>query len=143
MCRAALGLQAEQLIFHCVRPPECSGSSTPATGNPVPLGGALLHISLLAAKRCITKLWLSNTTPSIQMVLAQLRAYLHMDRLFIEHNPKSVAKGFFKKWKYFIVQHMSQSEIEQLMLSFKDTKWYHTSQLAGSLGRLEVSTDLC
>lgn len=33
---------------------------------------------------CITKLWLSPASPTIHMLLTQIRSYLYMDRLFVE-----------------------------------------------------------
>lgn len=107
MCGTNLILQAEQMIFHCVRPPERPGGSTFATDTPNLSGGALLHISLLAAICCITKMWLSNALPTAQMVVTQLRAYLQMDRLFTERNPETGEKGFLQKLNNFVLQHMS------------------------------------
>lgn len=133
-----LELGTDLFIFHCVRPPESSSQPlTRATTQALPCA-ALLHIALIAAKRCITKMWLSPTIPTIQMLVTQIKTYLHLDRLFVERNPEIGAKGFFKKWKCFILQYLTNNEIEQIMLSFRHTRWYLTAQLAGTLGTLEI-----
>lgn len=139
MCNAHMGINADSLIFHCVCHPEPqSGPPASATAQALP-HAALIHISLLAAKRCITKLWLSPATPTITLLKSQIGSYLHMDRLYVERNPETGAKGFFKKWKCFIVRHLSQEEIETLMLPFRNTSWFLTAQLAGTLGALDNS----
>lgn len=128
----------DSLIFHCVQSPEVSSDGSTSTAIPAPPHAALLHITLLTAKHCITKLWLSSTTPTVMMVISQIRSYLHMYRLFVERNPESGAKSFFRKWWCFIIHHMPRNKIQQLMLSFRDIRWYLTAQLAGTLGALEV-----
>lgn len=62
-----------------------------------------------------------------------------MDKLEILRTKSTSSKTFFKKWKPFIVAFLSDEEVRQLMLPFRTTSWYLTSELAGTLGRLLIS----
>lgn len=99
-----------------------SGTSKRGPGS---LNTGLLPVTLLIAKRCITKCWLSPDPPTMHMVLEQLNLYL-MDQIYVERYPESEAKSFFKKWRAFILSNLKSDEIRELMLSFRNTKWYHT-----------------
>lgn len=54
-----------------------------------------------------------------------------MDQIYVERYPESEAKSFFKKWRAFILSNLKSDEIRQLMLSFRDTKWYHIGWQTG------------
>lgn len=97
------------------------------------------YSTLLAAKRCITNLWLSPAPATMHLLVTHVKSYLHMDRIYVERNPEAGAKHFFKKWRRSMLCHLSREETRQVMLPFKNTSWYLTGQLAGTLGDLEVT----
>lgn len=61
--KTVLSLSPESSIFPCVRPPEIptSGMVGRRKNSLHLLNPGLLHATLLIAKRCITKCWLSHT----------------------------------------------------------------------------------
>lgn len=96
----------------------------------------LIHTILLLAKRCLLQKWLDPGVPDLMMLVGQLKSNLLLDKLYTERHREKGTKGFFKKWRTFIVSHFSDSEITQLMKVFLHTKWYAVECLRGSLGRL-------
>lgn len=97
MCDVHLGLHADSLIFHCVRPPETSSGAPTTITTQVQSCATLVHIALLAANRCITNLWLSPASPIIPLLVTQIRSYLHMDRLTVERNPGDWGQGVLQE----------------------------------------------
>lgn len=98
----------------------------------------VLHVILLAALRSLLSKWRDPSPPSMTEVLSQVKHYLNMDKLEVLRNKNMQAKSFFKKWKPFLLAFLDADEIQQLMLPFRNTSWYLTSDLAGSLGRLRL-----
>lgn len=78
----------------------------------------------------------------MHMVLEQLNLYLKMDQIYVERYPEYEAKSFFKKCRAFILSNLKSDEIRELMLSFRDTKWYHIGWQTGLAGDYSlIATD--
>lgn len=99
----------------------------------------VLHIILLAAFRSLLAKWLEPSVPSVTEVLIQIKHYLHMDKLETLRSKTTSSKSFFKKWKSFIVSFLNEEEIRQLMLPFRNTTWYLSFELSGTLGGLRIT----
>lgn len=134
--RVALPKSPELLLFHCTRPPEGTDDSGDGGVEEDILLPSLIHTILLLAKRCLFQRWLESETPDIDMIVRSLKSNLLLDKAFTERHKEKGTKGFFKKWRTFIVTHYSDEEIGSLMKTFLHTAWYAIESLRGSLGRL-------
>lgn len=98
----------------------------------------VLHIILLAALRSLLAKCLEPSIPTMAEVLSRISHYLQMDRLETLRSKNIRSNAFFKKWKPYIVAFLREDDIRQLMLLFRTTTWYLTSELAGTLGKLQL-----
>lgn len=96
------------------------------------------HIILLAALRSLLAKWLEPSLPSMSEVVSRVTHYLQMDKLETLRAKEVHSKAFFKKWKPYIVAFLQEDDIRQIMLPFRHTAWYSTSDLMGTLGRLRL-----
>lgn len=129
------------LLFHCTQPPDTPDLPDGAGEMEDIRIPTLIHSVLLLVKRCIFQKWLDPQTPDVDMVTCLLKSNLFLDKTYTERHKDKGTKGFFKKWKTFIVTHFSDEEIRELMKIFLHTRWYNTECLRGSLGRLLLSEE--
>ncbi|XP_056414079.1 olfactory receptor 7A17-like [Hyla sarda] len=106
--KLTLPLQPQVFLFHQLRPPELSHTEHSAVPT-------LIHVVLLVALRCLFTAWLSTSSPTLSMVIQQMKLFCNVDRLDTERHKNTKTQKFFDKWKHIIVNHYMTSILKTLM----------------------------